>query len=526
MHVDALVAFVRFVIYCSCIASSTRHLLMGILNNIGEYLRGGRTPYSGGVGGQQLHSVRSYFFGRPLDYDYEQLYLNGLWKNSVVASGLDWLSRNWLIPELQVVRVSGDGIEDPIRDHGALDLLKRPHAQLNYSSLSSSYIRDVLCYGSSWIEKEYNSIGDVIGLKPWNPHTVTAVYPDDGSEYLSFWLLNVNGRDLRVSPERVIFSRRHIDVENDRLGWSPLRSVLREISALNEGVTYTDSLLRNYCVPGLIVSPKGDFMITDKDALRVKEVLKDSSTGNNTGDPVVLSGSYEIQKASFSPAEVGLGQLLGPARDTVLAAMGLNADVLGLSGVEKGSYGSYSEAIRAAYVHGLIPLQRLFAEDLSRQLLVDFEDPDDVHRGRVKFSFDYSPVEELDDREQVAANRSLRLYQAGAISLNEARDIVGYGPASTPEADLVGIAKDLARVELGLSPVAGGVVSEGDGLGGVKSPPQRGSSSVIPADGQERSKLEGERNSDSLSPSRSGVNKEFASWLMEFEMEGVADGTS
>ena len=492
---------------------------MGILNSIGEYLRGGRTPYGGGGGVQRLFNSRSYFFGRPLEIDFERLYLDGLWRNSTVASGLDWLSRNWLIPELQVVRVSTDGIEEPIRDHGALELLRNPHMHLNYSSLSSSYIRDILCYGNSWIEKEYNNIGEVVGLKPWNPLSVSALYPDDGSEYLSLWLLSVNGQELRVRPERVVFSRRHIDVENDRLGWSPLRSVLREISALNEGVTYTGSLLRNYCVPGLIVSPKGDFMVSDEDALRVKEVLKDSSTGNNTGDPVVLSGSYEIQKASFSPAEVGLGQLLGPARDTVLAAMGLNADVLGLSGIEKGSYGSYSEAIRAAYVHGLIPLQRLFAEDLSRQLLVDFEDFDDVRRGRVKFSFDYSPVEELDDREQVAANRSLRLYQAGAISLNEARDIVGYGPASTPEADMVGISKDLARVEAGLSPVVGGVVSEGDGLGGVKSPPKGGGSGVIPADGSERSKLEGERNSDALSPSRSGLNKGFVPDLDSLEAE-------
>lgn len=492
---------------------------MGVLSQLGELIRGNRTPYEGGFGRQGLVSRSSYFFGRPLEMDFERLYLDGLWRNSTVASGLDWLSRNWLIPELQVVRVSREGIEEPLRDHVALDVLRSPHMALNYSSLSSTYIRDILCYGNSWVEKIYNNLGEVVGLKPWQPLHVGALYPDDGSEYLSYWVLTVNGRELRVKPDRVIYSRRHVDFEHDRLGWSPLRSVLREVSALNEGVTYTSSLLHNYCVPGLIVSPKGDFMIGDEDALRVKEALKDASTGTNTGDPVVLSGSYEVHKASFSPTEVGLGQLLTPARDTVLSAMGLNADVLGLSGSEKGSYGSYGEAIRAAYVHGLIPLQRLFADDLSRQLLVDFEDPEEVRSGRIKFAFDYSPVEELDDREQVAANRALRLYQAGAITLNEARDIVGYGPASTPDADLVGMSKDLARVEAGLTPVVGGVVSEGDGLGGVKSPPRSGSSNAIPADGQERSKLEGERNNDALSPSRSGINKGFAPDLAALEEE-------
>jgi hypothetical protein len=46
---------------------------------------------------------------------------------------------------------------------------------------------------------------------------------------------------------------------------------------------------------------------------------------------------------------------------------------------------------------------------------------------------------------------------------------------------------------------AADTISEGDKLGSVK----------VPANSSERSKLEGERNSDALSPSRSGVNKEM-----------------
>ena len=468
----------------------------GILGRVGAYIRS-RTPYVGG-GSQRVSRYGQTIFSLPGEYDFLPLLHKGLWTNSTVALGLDWYSRNWSIPSLQVVKVDKDGIEEPIHDHPALSLLRRPHEHLSGEALSSSFIRDILCVGSSGIEKVYNRLGDVVELKPWHPLHVTAVFPEDGSEYLTNWKLTINGRDLEVRKERVIYSRKHIDPLNDRMGWSPLQSTMREIAVLDEASEYTASLLKNFCVPGMVASPKGDFTISDDDALMVKQKLKDTTTGTHRGDPVVLNGSYELVKAGFTPEEVGLHTLASPAQRVVLGAMGLNAEVLGLAS-DTGTYGSFADAIRAAGVHGMIPLQKLYAEELSHQLLIDFEDFDAVRAGRIKFSWDYAPVEELDDREQIAANRALRLYQGGVTTLNESRDIVGYGPSSSPDAGLLGIDKDKARLEAGLDQPAGGKVSEGDKLGGIK----------IPASGKERSKLEGERNSDSLSPSRSGVNKSF-----------------
>ena len=467
---------------------------MGMFDNLVSFIRG-RTPYRSN-GWQSINHQTFSWFGRPSEYDFKPILDRGLWTNSTVACGIDWLSRNWNIPQLQIVTVDEEGIETPIHRHPALSLISRPQKYIGGEAFSGTYIRDMCCTGNSWIEKVYNRLGDVVELKPWNPMAVTAVFPPDGSEYLSAWKVAINGVNLDVPPDRVIYSRKYIDPIQDRLGWSPLRSAIREISTLDEASTYTCSLLANFCVPGMIASPKGDYTISTEDALRVKEVLKDSSTGPKRGDPIVLSGSYDLVKAGFTPEEVALSTIARPAQAVVLAAMGLNADVLGIS-VDKGSYGTYGEAIRAAYVHGLIPLQKLFAEEMTQQLLIDFEDPEEVRAGKIKFSWDYSPVEELDDREQVAANRAIRLFQAGVSTLNESRDIVGYGPNGSPDANLLGIEKDKARMAAGLDQPAGGKVSEGDKLGGVK----------IPANSSERSKLEGERNSDALSPSRSGINK-------------------
>jgi HK97 family phage portal protein len=421
----------------------------------------------------------------------------GLWKNSVVASGIDWLSRNWLVPELQVVRVGDDGIEEPIRRHPALDLLRRPHPYVGEAAFVGTIVRDLTCYGNCWIEKVKDGLGEPVELRVWRADQVSPLYPTDGSEYLSSWRYLVNGQSLEIAPDRVIHLRRYMDLIQERTGWAPLHSVVREIAVLNEAATYTASLLRNFAIPGIIATPKGDFTVSEEDARAIKEKLKDVTTGDNRHDPLVLTGAYDITKIGFTPEEVGLNEIPKDATAKVLAAMGLNSTVLGLNSEQHSAYGSYAEAIRAAYVHGLIPLQKVFAEEMSHQLLVDFEDPQDVRSGRVKFSFDYSPVEELDDREQIAANRAIRLYSGGVLSLNESRDIVGYGRSDSPDAESVGVERDKIRLEILPDSVNGNKVSEGDNLGSVK----------VPADGQERSMLEGERNSDSLSPSRSGVNK-------------------
>lgn len=457
----------------------------------------GRTPFSGVYGSGSFGSSRRYTYFLPgQNYDYGPLVRMGLWRNATVAAGIDWLARNWNVPHLQVVRVDESGIETPVPQHPALALLRRPHPSIGMTAFTGSVVRDLITRDTVWIEKVKNRIGEVTELRYWRADRVAPLYPMDGSEYLSGWRYQVNGRNYDVPSSRVIFVRRYMSVEEDRYGWCPLQESVREIAALNEAATYTASVLRNMGIPGMVMVPKGEFTISDADAEGVKARMDDVVGGENRGSTAVLTGPMDIHKVSFSPEELGLNEIPKQLRSQVLAVMGLNPDVLGLNTDQSGAYGSYAEAIRAAYVHGLMPLQALWADELTHQLLVEFEDEDDVRNGRIKFSWDYSPVEELDDREQIAANRAIRLFAGGITTLNESRDIVGYGPSDAKDADTLGLDRETIRMEAGVTGPAA-KVSEGDALGGVR----------VPASSGERSKIEGERNTDPLSPSRSKVNK-------------------
>jgi len=447
--------------------------MAGLLQNLfGRWSRSS-VPYRSTGGG------RSFWISPGCDVDQDDVVRKGLWTNGVVAIGLDWFARNWHQARLMVVEVDDDGVETSVGRHPLLSLLSRPHTGLSGHVLASSLIRDVWCEGSFFCEKVRNRLGEVIELRPWVSRDVEPVYPVDGSSYILGWSYTSNGEPVCVPVDRVIHVRRWADPHNDRKGWSPLKSLSREISVLNETSVYTSSLLKNYAVPGLILTPKGDWSTDDIDAKSVKDKIEDALTGENRGSTTVLTGAYEIQKAGFSPEEIGLSKIPMSSASQVLSAMGLNLTALGLdiggNGIQTAGT-SFAESVRSAWVHGLMPLQIAVAIDLTHQLLVDFEDPDRVRRGDIKVTWDWSQVSELEDREQIIANKAIRLYQAGTHTLNESREMTGYGPSGSPDADMVGLERTTLQMAAGVGqpgPLgpdsASGGVSEGDSLGGVRT---------------------------------------------------------
>lgn len=443
---------------------------MGILQNFFGAWSRRPAPFNG------LGSGLTWFLGGSRT-NYDDLLREGLWRNATVATGLGWLSRNWSMARLIVVRVGADGVEENIGPHPVLELIKHPHPGMSGHVMISAMIRDIHCNGSFWMEKVYNGLGEVIELRPWINRQVLPIYPVDGSEYLSGWSYTVTGQTVPVPAKRVIHMRLWPDHADDRRGWSPLKALVREISVLDESSTYMSSLLRNFAVPGLIATPKGDWVSSEDDARAVKEKVKDALTGELRGEPVVLTGAYEIEKAGWSPEEIGLSKIPLMAQAQVLASMGLNVRAVGLGSQETGQDGAGdAESIRQAWVHGLMPLQEMFAAELTAQLLPDFEDAAAVRRGELKVTWDWSGVAELEDREQIIANRAIRTYQAGVTTLNEARDLCGYGKSTSADADLVGVDRAVVQMAAGigqpgpLGPDLTGAsgTSEGDSLGGVR----------------------------------------------------------
>jgi phage portal protein BeeE len=191
-----------------------------------------------------------------------------------------------------------------------------------------------------------------------------------------------------LDPSDVVHFRFGLDPDNPRKGFSPLKSVLKEVYTDDEAARFTASLLRNMGIPGLIVSPDTDTAITKDEADATKQYMKDKFGGDRRGEPMVMTGRTKVEQFGFSPDQMLLRDLRKVPEERVTAVLGIPASVAGLgAGLDRNTFTNYGEARSAAYEQGIIPMQKIMGEDVRFQLLTDFET--DVH----PLKFRFRPVE-------------------------------------------------------------------------------------------------------------------------------------
>jgi phage portal protein BeeE len=246
---------------------------------------------------------------------------------------------------------------------------------------------------------------------------------DSGSSFITHYTYKVDGKELALDPRDVVHFRYGLNPNNPRQGMTPLAPVLREIFTDDEAAAFTAAILRNFGVPGVIVSPDSDEEIDDTDARETKKYLKGQFTGSHRGEPLVMTSRTRVAQFGFSPEQLNLKELRRIPEERVTALIGIAAVVVVLgAGLDRSTFTNMGEAREASYEAGLIPMQRILAEDVRFQLLADFvKDP----FGLV-FGFDLSKVRVLQPDEYRMAQRYDLAVRGGWAQVAEAREAMGW----------------------------------------------------------------------------------------------------
>jgi HK97 family phage portal protein len=267
---------------------------------------------------------------------------------------------------------------------------------------------------------------------------------DTGAQFITHYeytTIRGDGRPVtvRMDAADVVHIRQGIDPENTRLGLSDLAALYREIGILNEAIVYTSSILRNFGVPGLMVVPDKDVMISPDGAEQIKSKLRNATTGANRGEAVILPDAVKIETLGFSPEQLALDKFLDVPESRIAAAIGIPALALGLSsGQDQKTYANMREAREQAIEEWLLPTARDIADDLDFSLREDFGLAEDQ-----RFVFDYRHLREL--QVDIDARRKSLILATGRpyLTVNEARAQEGLGPIeggdelATPKAPAV-----------------------------------------------------------------------------------------
>ena len=251
------------------------------------------------------------------------------------------------------------------------------------------------------VRRRPQALGDLLGplldlpkrdLIPWG-RAADVVVGDEGM-FVDHYAYTPNFEGLRVDKQDIIHFRNGLDTEDPKLGSSPLKSVLREVYTDDEAAAFTASLLHNMGVPGLVISPATGVNIPVDAAGEVKREVTEAFTGDRRGEPIVMLGATNIHQFGFSPEQLVLKDLRRIPEERVTAVLGVPAIVAGLgAGLDRSTFTNMGEARAAAYESGLIPMQRIMAEDIRFQLLNEFEEDPFLWR----FGFDLTKVRVLQE---------------------------------------------------------------------------------------------------------------------------------
>jgi hypothetical protein len=135
-----------------------------------------------------------------------------------------------------------------------------------------------------------------------------------------------------------------------------------------------------------------------------------------------MSGATRVAQFGFSPEQLILRELRRIPEERVTAVLGVPAIVAGLgAGLDRSTFTNMSEAREAAYESGIIPMQRILAEDIRFQLLTEFErDPFEW-----RFGFDLTKVRVLQEDLYRLAQRLDLAVRGGWALVSEARRPMG-----------------------------------------------------------------------------------------------------
>lgn len=402
---------------------------------------------------RSLRTVAARFAGQPSWHGYLAATLPSNLRASVgdgrssstVMAPLMWILRTFPEAPPMVSRRLADDQLEPDRRHPMVSLLRRPNAHYSGIVMWMGVLASLYTSGDGYLLKIRDAQERVVELW-WVPHWLMEPRWDpDGTTFITHYEYQPGTETVLIHPDEVIHFRFGLDPDNHRKGMSPLASVLREIFSDDEAARFTSSLLRNMGVPGLMVAPDGDFTPDPGDVAATKNFLKTMFTGENRGEPLVMTGPTKVTAFGFSPEQMNLKDLRRVPEERVSAVLGVPAVVAGLgAGLDRSTFTNMAEAREMAYESNIIPTQRLLAEDLHYQLLPDFEaDPLEWEVG-----FDLSKVRVLAEDEQRKAQRWTQMIGGGLATVAEGRRACDLPVASDGSQDVFLRPVNLVEVHL------------------------------------------------------------------------------
>jgi len=229
--------------------------------------------------------------------------------------------------ELQVREQQGNE-EVIVDDHELVKLWYRPNNFYDAPTMIKAVSTSWVITDNAYIRKERNEEGRVKELW-YEPHnTIRAVYPADGSEFISNYEVQRGPDWLPIPVTDVIHFRNGLDPANPRYGLASTPAIFREIFGDNESANWYANLMANDAGFRYFLSidnKAGE--LGQEDINNIKKLLMAQITGDKKFTPPIITNA-EPKKLQFSPQELDLRLQRYLAEERFCAVKGIPGTVM------------------------------------------------------------------------------------------------------------------------------------------------------------------------------------------------------
>jgi HK97 family phage portal protein len=346
-------------------------------------------------------------------------------ENATALASFHWVAKNFLQGELRVLRRNGAGAFSPVFGHPLEEILSRPNGYEDGQRFLWTLLLHLLSDGNAYLGVERDAEGNLVELCCLPPSRVSMGKETGSREPFDFWeYRGANGLPLRVERADIKHLRFGVDPKDLRLGFAPFRALKRQQYTLDQASNYTANLLRNFGVPGGMITPKDPSVTIDPQEVLDKWNAK--TRGDQVGSWMVWDVPLEAQVLSATPQDLALNEMLDRPEADICAAFGVPPQVIGVHcGRLSKTFANLKEAREVAWEETILPLQKIVGAQLGRLLLPEVS----PYGERERVVFDVSEARPLQPDRDALHGRAREDWKANLIDRAEWKRLVGLKPS-------------------------------------------------------------------------------------------------